>query len=30
LNAADIIEIFGFKNGKVPSHVSIRSFIEGN
>lgn len=27
LNQASLIEIFGFKNHKVPSHVSIRTFI---
>jgi hypothetical protein len=27
LNERELITIFGFKNGKVPSHVSIRSFI---
>ena len=29
LNSAHLIEIFSFKNGKVPSHVSIRTFIKG-
>jgi hypothetical protein len=27
LNASDMVELFSFKNGKVPSHVSLRTFI---
>lgn len=29
LNSPDLIEIFNFKCRKVPSHVSIRTFIQG-
>lgn len=29
LNSPELIEIFRFKCGKVPSHVSIRTFIQG-
>jgi hypothetical protein len=28
LNESDMLDLFGFKNGQVPSHVSIRSFIK--
>lgn len=29
LNSPELVEIFNFKCGKVPSHVSIRTFIQG-